>query len=58
MEHFQTKITLFSGEDFDTETDNFTEKNTDFLFALHAPKNYIDAPVISLIQLENFLQNF
>ena len=56
VSHFQTQITLFSGEDLDTETDNIIEKNTDFLFALHAPKNYIDAPIISLIKLKN--ENF
>ena len=56
VSHFQTKITLFSGEDLDTETDNIIEKSTDFLFALHSPKNYIDAPIISLIKMKN--ENF
>ena len=53
VEHFQTKITLFSGEDLAVQPENDLSGECDFFFSLHPPKNYIDLPIISIVEAKD-----
>lgn len=50
-EQYPTQISLFSGEALNVNEDLSGE--CDFFFALHPPKMYIDAPIITLVESKN-----
>jgi hypothetical protein len=50
VEKYADKISLFSGENIDVKDDADLNGPCDFSFALHPPKDYIDAPIISLVE--------
>ncbi len=47
---YKDKITFFSGEDLNVNPENDLSGECDFLFALHPPQSFIDAPIISLVE--------
>lgn len=49
-ESYQDKITLFSGEDLRVNSEDDLSGECDFMFALHPPQSYIDAPIVSLAE--------
>jgi hypothetical protein len=53
VKHFRTEITLFSGEELSVNPSEDLAGECDFFFALHAPKPYIDFPIISLVEAKN-----
>jgi hypothetical protein len=53
VSHFQTKITLFSGEDLVVNPEDDLSGECDFFFSLHPPKPYIDCPIISLVEAKD-----
>jgi hypothetical protein len=46
-------ITLFSGEELEVQPENDLSGECDFFFALHPPKPYLDAPIISLTEAKD-----
>ncbi len=50
LETYAGKISFFSGENIDIDATNDLSGACDFFFALHPPKPYIDAPIISLAE--------
>jgi hypothetical protein len=52
-EHFEANISLFSGEDLSVEGSADLTGECDFFFALHPPKDYMEAPVISLTEAKD-----
>ncbi|MEY4935850.1 MAG: hypothetical protein RIS64_2209 [Bacteroidota bacterium] len=50
-EEYASQISLFSGENLDVNEDLTGE--CDFFFALHPPKLYIDAPIITLVEAKD-----
>jgi hypothetical protein len=53
VSHFATEITLFSGEELAVNPSEDLSGECDFFFSLHAPKPYIDFPIISLVEAKN-----
>ncbi len=51
--YYPTRITLFSGEDLNIQPENDLSGECDFFFALHPPKPYLDAPIISLTEAKD-----
>jgi hypothetical protein len=47
---YKDKITFFSGEDLNVNVENDLSGECDFLFALHPPQSFVDAPIISLVE--------
>ena len=50
VKSYADKITLFSGENIDIRPEDDLAGACDFFFALHPPKPFIDAPIISLTE--------
>lgn len=50
---YKDKITLFSGQNIDVDASNDLAGPCDFFFALHPPKPFIDAPIISLTEAKD-----
>ena len=53
VQHYQKYITLFSGEDLPVSSAEDLSGECDFFFSLHAPKPYIDFPIISLVEAKD-----
>jgi hypothetical protein len=53
VQHYSRTITLFSGEDLPVNPSEDLSGECDFFFALHAPKPYIDFPIISLVEAKH-----
>jgi hypothetical protein len=49
-ESYQGKVTLFSGEDLRVNSEDDLSGECDFMFGLHPPQSYIDAPIVSLAE--------
>ncbi len=47
------KVSFFSGEDLNIRPEDDLSGECDFFFALHPPKPYIDAPIISLAEAKD-----
>jgi hypothetical protein len=47
---YKDKITFFSGESININSENDLSGECDFLFALHPPQSFMDAPIISLVE--------
>jgi hypothetical protein len=52
-EAFEDSISLFSGEDLSVENNQDLQGECDFFFSLHPPKDYIEAPIISLTEAKD-----
>ena len=52
-EHFDRKISLFSGVDFNVDVENGLMGVCDFLVSLSPRQSYIEAPVIALVEAKN-----
>ena len=52
-EHFDRKISLFSGVDFNVDAENGLTGVCDFLISLSPRQSYIEAPVIVLVEAKN-----
>ncbi len=52
-EAFPNKISFFSGEEINVDAAQDLAGPCDFFFALHPPKPFIDAPIISLVEAKN-----
>ncbi len=50
---YTEKISFFSGEALNVRAEDDLAGECDFFFALHPPKLYIDAPIISLAEAKN-----
>lgn len=50
---YQDAITLFSGQNIDVDSANDLAGPCDFFFALHPPKPFIEAPIISLTEAKD-----
>jgi hypothetical protein len=53
VKSYADKITLFSGENIDIRPEDDLSGACDFFFALHPPKPFIDAPIISLTEAKD-----
>jgi RNase P/RNase MRP subunit POP5 len=53
VRHYQQRVTLFSGEDLNINTQDDLSGECDFLFSLQKTKLYIDAPIISLAEAKD-----
>lgn len=51
--NYVDKISFFSGEDLNIRPEDDLSGECDFFFALHPPKLYIDAPIISLAEAKD-----
>ena len=51
--NYLDKISFFSGEDLNIRPEDDLSGECDFFFALHPPKPYIDAPIISLAEAKD-----
>ncbi len=47
---YKDKITFFSGEAININSENDLSGECDFLFSLHPPQSFMDAPIISLVE--------
>lgn len=52
-QRYSEQITFFSGEQINVSPSDDLAGECDFFFALHPPKMYIDAPIISLAEAKN-----
>ncbi len=52
-EHFDRKISLFSGIDFNVDAENGLTGVCDFLVSLSPRQAYIEAPIIALVEAKN-----
>jgi len=50
---YADKITFFSGEALNVNSDDDLAGECDFFFALHPPQPYIDAPIISITEAKD-----
>lgn len=50
---FKEQVSFFSGEDLNIRPEDDLSGECDFFFALHPPKPYIDAPIISLAEAKD-----
>ena len=50
LNHYTDKISFFSGEKIDVRPEDDLAGECDFFFALHPPKPFMDAPIISLAE--------
>ncbi len=50
LRNYIDRISFFSGEDLNIRPEDDLSGECDFFFALHPPKPYIDAPIISLAE--------
>ncbi len=53
VQNYHDKITLFSGEEISVNPSEDLSGECDFFFALHPPKPYIEAPIISLVEAKD-----
>lgn len=53
FESYRDRISFFSGESLNVRPEDDLAGECDFFFALHPPKLYIDAPIISLAESKN-----
>lgn len=53
FESYRDRISFFSGEALNVKPEDDLAGECDFFFALHPPKLYIDAPIISLAESKN-----
>ena len=53
FESYRDRISFFSGEALNVRPEDDLAGECDFFFALHPPKLYIDAPIISLAESKN-----
>ena len=53
FESYRDRISFFSGEALNIKPEDDLAGECDFFFALHPPKLYIDAPIISLAEAKN-----
>ncbi len=53
VRHYADKVTLFSGEDLEGNAKEGLSGPCDFFFALHPPKSYMEAPIISIAESKN-----
>ncbi len=53
VKSYADRITLFSGENIDIRPEDDLSGACDFFFALHPPKPFIDAPIISLTEAKD-----
>ena len=51
--HYTEQISFFSGESLNVKPEDDLSGECDFFFALHPPKLYIDAPIISLAEAKD-----
>ncbi|MCY7347251.1 MAG: hypothetical protein LH614_13640 [Pyrinomonadaceae bacterium] len=51
--HYTDRISFFSGEALNVKPEDDLSGECDFFFALHPPKLYIDAPIISLAEAKD-----
>ena len=51
--HYTEQISFFSGESLNVKPEDDLAGECDFFFALHPPKLYIDAPIISLAEAKD-----
>ena len=51
--NYLDKISFFSGEDLNIRPEDDLSGECDFFFALHPPKPFIDAPIISLAEAKD-----
>ena len=51
--NYTEQISFFSGESLNVRSEDDLTGECDFFFALHPPKLYIDAPIISLAEAKN-----
>ncbi len=51
--NYVDRISFFSGEDLNIRPEDDLSGECDFFFALHPPKLYIDAPIISLAEAKD-----
>ena len=52
-EHFDRKISLFSGIDFNVDAENGLTGVCDFLVSLSPRQSYVEAPIITLVEAKN-----
>ncbi len=52
-EHFDRKISLFSGIDFNVDAENGLTGVCDFLMSLSPRQSYVEAPIIALVEAKN-----
>jgi hypothetical protein len=50
---YADKISFFSGESLDVRPEDDLAGECDFIFALHPPKPYVEAPIISLAEAKD-----
>jgi hypothetical protein len=50
LNDYADKISFFSGEELNISAEDDLAGECDFFFALHPPKPYMDAPIISLVE--------
>ena len=53
FQSYRDRISFFSGEALNVKPEDDLAGECDFFFALHPPKLYIDAPIISLAESKN-----
>ncbi|MEY4905131.1 MAG: hypothetical protein RLZZ292_2946 [Bacteroidota bacterium] len=53
VRQFTSRLCLFSGEDLVVSPEDDLSGECDFFFSLHAPKPYIDFPIISLVEAKD-----
>lgn len=53
FENYSEQISFFSGEALNVNVEDNLSGECDFFFALHPPKPYIDAPIISLAEAKD-----
>ena len=53
LEHFDRRISLFSGIDFNVDVENGLTGVCDFLVSLSPNQFYLEAPVVSLVEAKN-----
>lgn len=51
--HYETQVTLFSGEDLSVDTNMDLSGECDFFFAKHPRKSVMQAPIITLVEAKD-----